>query len=436
MANFTIGIFADSGSGIQIVNGGSNSSPIDVQRGDTVTFSNFGGSGISVNVGSFSSLIFTNTSSVSVNVGSSATKTVKSNASFNVVDQINVSATGEVSKQAFVRCISATDTNPDDFSSDLVNITNGNPNTEYLLGEFTVSGINTQVTMSVSGNANPESKVGADGAQNSNNKTVQNGSQVGIFATTANAFSTSRTATITIGDRTVTKTLTTAGDGSTGTVGDRIPFHVTSGTVSIDDLRDFFGPQDETSLQNYYRGGSYVPNITTGSPNNSGVPVSGNPIDMNDFYDSFTTIFFSTQPPTKQQTAVTTSSPAHTFSWNKTEWALGFGTGMKDNVDYRIVHETTFFEVNLGSVSTYNLQFNGVTRDLTVATNRSSFTSTYNTTHQNFSDSVSLINVAIVGSSNSEGIIAGEIELQARHKQDTSFSTSSTFQYIFFFFGV
>jgi hypothetical protein len=52
-----------------------------------------------------------------------------------------------------------------------------------------------------------------------------------------------------------------------------------SGAISLYDICDFFGAARSTPLESFYRGGSYVPNITA----NNGIPTSGT-INVKDFY--------------------------------------------------------------------------------------------------------------------------------------------------------
>lgn len=54
---------------------------------------------------------------------------------------------------------------------------------------------------------------------------------------------------------------------------------ITSGTISLGDLRTFFGDTGSIALGDLYKGGGLVPNISQ----NSGVPTSGT-IDLADFY--------------------------------------------------------------------------------------------------------------------------------------------------------
>ena len=59
---------------------------------------------------------------------------------------------------------------------------------------------------------------------------------------------------------------------------------ITSGTISLGDLRTFFGDSGSLALGDLYKGGSLVPNI---SQNNS-IPTSGT-IDLADFYGVYKT---------------------------------------------------------------------------------------------------------------------------------------------------
>jgi len=59
---------------------------------------------------------------------------------------------------------------------------------------------------------------------------------------------------------------------------------ITSGTISLGDLRTFFGDSGSIALGDLYKGGSLVPNISQ----NSGVPTSGT-IDLADLYGVYKT---------------------------------------------------------------------------------------------------------------------------------------------------
>lgn len=428
MANHNVTISGDAELGeIQVTNGGSSSNPIALDEGDTLTVIHSSTSQISgsIPVQGWASSHWTNTSTVYISRGSSAVKTVKTGATYDTTDIISAVQTGYTSGLIYVEINDPTppaDTLPDDFSSDLDSVTDANRSQEYFLGSFTVSGINTSVTLSVSGTANPESRVGADGTKSTANKTVSNGDTVFIWGDSSSSYSTQTTIAVTVGSRTVNKTITTAADPETQY--DRIPFPVSSGTISLNDVRKFFGPRLGTAaLGNYYRGGSYVPSNTVGTPNNSGVPASGT-IELDDFYNSFTAIFFSTPPPNKSGFGFGNDSVV--LNWSKNDWEMGFGPDMEDGMDYRITHEVTTFLHNLGTLSTFQISFDGVVRDLTVAANRSSHTFAYT---DSYGGSESAVTVTCTMSNNGEIDVAGTITLQARHAEATSYTTSATFTY-------
>ena len=430
MANHTVTVMGVDlgGSGFfSISSGGSSSSPIELDQGDTLTVSHSSGSDISgsILVTGWANTIWTNTTTLYVSRGSTGVKTVKSNATHSVTDVITVSRSGYTNGSIYVRINDPTppaDTTPDNFASDLDNVTGANLSQEYFLGSFTVTGINTSVTCSVGGSANTESRVGVDGDKDTTNKTVSNNDVIYIWGDSSSSYSTTTNASVTVGTRTVTKNITTGANPSATT--QRIPFPVTSGTISMNDIRQFFGPRlSSASLGNYYRGGSYVPNNTTGSPNNSGVPASG-AIDLADFYNSFTTIFFSTAPPNLSGFGFGNDSVV--LNWSRNNWEMGFGPDMEDGMDYRITHEVTSFLHNLGSLDVFKITFDGVTRDLTVAGNRSSHTFAYT---DSYGGSESAITITCTMSNNGECDIAGTITLQARHARATSYTTSATFTY-------
>ena len=255
MANQTVTVLGDQELGeLQLGNAGTSNSPLQMQVGDVVTISHSSGSqASSVTCSSWLSSIWTNTSNITVSAGSSSTKTVKSGASLNVTDQIFVAQLGFNTASIFVRIVSSVDSTPNSFAGSLSNITNAVPSQQYVIGTFQVSGINTTVSLSVSGSGSPLSQVGNGNTASSSSKSVVNGSQVYIYATAPSSFSSSSSVTTTVGPLSVTRTITTPTDPASGT---RIPFTPSSGTVSLDDVRSFFGPkQGSAGLGNYYRVG-------------------------------------------------------------------------------------------------------------------------------------------------------------------------------------
>ncbi len=431
MANYDVTIFGDAEEGdITVIGGGTSNDPLQLLVGDTLTVTHSIASNISgsIPVQDWASTHWTVVSTAYVAKSSSVTRTIKTGATLNVTDTINCVQSGYTTGSIYVEVVSSIDSTPNDFSGSLSNQTNANPNVEYFLGSFTISGINTNVTLSTSGTASPESRKGTSGTKSSSSKTVSNGDTIYIWGTSSSSYNASTTASITVGTLTVSKTITTMVDPATGT---RIPFPVSSGAISMNDIRSFFGPKSGTAaLGSYYRGGTYVPNTTTGTPNNSGVPASGT-IQLDDFYNSFTTMYFSTAPTNKSVGLNTTSTAqSATINWNRNDdWEVGFGPDMEDGVDYQLVHEITTYGGFAGSITDFEISFGGTDLDLTVASNRSAYTFSYSTNNAN------AINVSVTAAAQSEFFITGEITFRIRHKEQTSYTDEVEFYYYITIYG-
>jgi hypothetical protein len=431
LATHTAIIFADAeSSSVDGFNLGSSGNRITLGADDTlsVQHGNLSNSSGAATISNFSTSAWVSGSDLSVSRGNTVSKDVKSSPTESTFD-LSVSINGYTSATIYIEIVSAVDTEPDDFSSSLSNITNAIPGVEYALGNFTVAGINTQVTATVSGTASPESQLWYYGNKNAASKNVSNNARLYIWGTASTSYNDSTTATIQVGSRTVSKTITTRADPAVGT---RIPFTPSSGAISLDDVRSFFGPKTGTgiAMSDYYRGGDYVIDSTTGTPNNSELPTSGE-ISLDDFYNSFTTMFFSTNPGNREGDINTTSAAGTTaFNWNRVDdWEVGYGPDMEDGVDYRITHETTTFQEIINNVTTYKVTFNGVDRDLTVAANRSAYSFGYAALGG------SAIDVTLTAPQNTEAFISGAITLQIRHKEQPTYVYSTTFYYDYTIYG-
>lgn len=433
MANQTVSVFADAEtSSLFVLSGGSSNNRLVMGPGDVLTVTHSLASPSSagtLTVGTFSTNQWTLGGSMSLYRGTSGTRTVKTSPTAATLN-LTCSVSGYGSGTIYLSIVTGVDTTPDDFSGDFSGVTNANPGQEYLLGTISVTGINTNVTCSVSGTANTQSRTNNSVAKNASNKTVSNGDTVTIWGTSSTQYNTSTTATVTIGTLTISKTISTMVDPSTGT---RIPFPVSSGAISMDNVRKFFGPANgSAALGNYYFGGSYVPNISSGTPNNNGVPSSGT-IDLADFYNSCTTLYFSSAPTNKGGFADNTSSAQTiTLNWNKSsDWELGYGPDMEDGVDYRVTHTTDTIGGNYSSgMTAYQITFGGVTRDLTVAANRAQHTFAWYG-----GGGTVYINITASSTAYTEFNMFGTVKLEARHAQSTSYTTEATFTYYMFFFG-
>lgn len=83
-----------------------------------------------------------------------------------------------------------------------------------------------------------------------------------------------------------------------------------SGPISIQDIVNEFGGTEPHSLDEYYRGGSRVPNV---SPENANVPSSG-AISLEDFYGAQNIFFFNVTSNTQELDLI---AAAKTAGWNE-----------------------------------------------------------------------------------------------------------------------
>ena len=429
MANRSVSVFADPELGIIfVIGGGSSSNRLDMGPGDVLTVTHTNSSPASVPnaaVGSFSSNQWTSTSAMSISRGSSQTRTVKTGAT-NATPNLLVTISGYSSAYIYLNIVSSTDSTPNAFS--FSSVSNAIPGTEYALGQFTVTGINVGVTASASGTAGTKFRVN-NGTLSTGSKTVTNNDRVYVYGTSSSSYNTSTSATISIGGVSHTATITTPTSPPEGT---RIPIGVSSGAISLDNVRRLFGPSGGSpgtygtaAMSNYYRGGTYVPNITTGTPNNSNIPTSGQ-ISLSNFYNSFTSIFFQSGPNNKYQAMNTTGqAPTATVSWYPgTDWTMGYGPDMEDLCEYKFVHEVDVLSENIGSLNSATLVMNGTSYNL--LSSQADRTSSYGT---------GSIYITVSAAQNSEAFLVGTITVTARHRVYTSYTISRTMQYNFAVYG-
>lgn len=459
MATYTVTV-SDTGSaivfGFSQVNGNGefSSAPIQLVEGDVLEFSPALLPGDDdVTIGAFSSVFWTNTSGITFTAPTttSQSRTVKSNPTLSA-SSVVASASGHTSDTCFFEILSNVDGLPDDISGDLgSNITGATPSNTYDFPPVTISGVSTAIvsrataTSSSGDTITCEHKVGANGTYSSSDKICNNGDKIYVRCDADDDYGETVTVTLKIGSNVGSQgvlnttyvqdvvTITTFADPLTGT---RIPFTPSSGAISLNDISKFHGPGDglTASMSNYYRGGSYIIDTTTGSPNNSEVPTSG-AISFDDFYNSFTTIYFTT-PPSNQGLVLDTQTTSATgqLDWSRSagDWAVGFSPTMFGNVDYRITHEVTQTQGQSGMfarITQYDLTFGGTTYDLTDTNNHSSFTTAY-TTNTNPS-----IVIDVAANTSTEYYLAGEITLTIRHKVQTSYTYSAMFEYYILVFG-
>ena len=427
MANRTVQIYTDDDAGfVATLGGGSSGSRLDMNAGDVLTIihNSFLGDGGTISVTGFSTNQFTSNSNMSLAEGASSTRTIKTAPTASTVN-ITCSHAGISNGTIYLNVVSSTDNTPNAFSFD--SVANANPSQEYALGSFTVTGINVGVTAVASGTAGTKTSLTLGGTPTTANKTVTNNQVVYVYGTSSASYGASTSATVTINTVSHTSTITNIGDPSAGT---RIPLGITSGAISLDSIRKLFGPATygpiygTAAMNTYYRNGTYVPNITSGTPNNSNIPTSG-VIDLQDFYSCGTSLYYSS-PPSNQFENVDTGSGAvtRTITFSTNSWTLGYGPSMKYLVDYRFINDIEIYSELAGGIATTAV-LNGSTYNLETASDP--ITSPWS--------SNGVAQITCVANNLSEAFVVVKLTIEARHKVYTAYTTSTQAYYRFNVFG-
>ena len=428
MTSRTVNIFANDEFGnIQVISGGSSGSRLSMQEGDLLTINHTSASDPStgsITVSSFSSSYWTVTGNLSIARLGNGTRTVKTSPTVSVVN-LTCALSGYTSGTIYLDIITSTDNTPNAFTFD--GISDANPSQEYALGSFTVTGINVSVTAVASGSAGTKTSLTLGGTPDTADKTVTNNQVVYVYGTSSASYGASTSATVTINGVSHTSTITTIADPSAGT---RIPLGIASGAISLDDIRKLFGPATYgpiygvASMGNYYRNGTYVPNITSGTPNNNNIPTSG-VIDLQDFYSCCTSLYFSS-PPSNQFENVDTGSGAVTrvITFSTDNWTLGYGPSMKYLVEYRFVHDKEIYNELAGGIATTAV-LNGTSYNVETASDP--ITSPWS--------SNGVAQITCVANSMSEAFVVVKLTIEARHKIYTAYTTSTEVYYRFNVYG-
>lgn len=202
------------------------------------------------------------------------------------------------------------------------------------LQSFTISGMDTGATITVTGSGTASTQVSKNNADFFTSLTgISNGDTIYSRGTTSSSYSSNTTATVTANSVSDSVVLTTEANPTAGN--NEIPFPVTSGNpISIDDIASFFAGTSvgrPDNLGAFYRGGTYVPNITT----NTNIPTSG-AISMGDFYGSATEFTF-VMINSYKAAAITEGTGTQTLNlfWSIGDWDVGPGGALDIGTEYR-----------------------------------------------------------------------------------------------------
>jgi hypothetical protein len=392
-----------------------------MQPGDALTIQHSTiSNSTSVTASGFDTLRWTVGTSLVISRNSSGTRTVKTGATTGA-ENITVSATGYSSGTIYLNILSSIDSTPDQFSFN--SISNAIPSNEYSLGSFTITGINTTISCSP-GTAGTKIQVN-NGPITTSSQNVVNNDLVRVWGIAPSTYNASSNHTVSAGGVSHTATITTQTSPPVGTA---IPIGVSSGAISLDNIRRLYGPASASgsgvvygtaALNNYYRGGTYVPNITSGTPNNSNIPTSGQ-ISLSNFYNAMTSMYFINNPPSKSVNLNTLStSQSDAMVWiNGTDWTMGYGPDMVDLVEYSITHEIEFFDLFFGSLS--ELRFRANATDYNLLTSQADFTNAWG---------IGYMSLNITAAQGTEFLMNTKVTITARHRVYTGYTITTSFNY-------
>ena len=445
--------------------GQTSSNPIDMAEGDvlTVSFTEFG-SQPTLTVSGFDSARWSYTSNMSFATTSNASRTIKTSPTLGA-ETLTGSGSGLTSDTIHINIVAANDTLPDNIDGDLGTDKNdANPGQIYDLGIVTVTGITSTVSASVTGAGNIGTiqyrKSLNDSFQTTGNLSINNNGKIYIRAYAPTNYDQSGTVTLKVGGN-LSGTLNTDYVQDVITIATttsnlvRIPFPITysSGTqpeIDMGTILTFFGYSDYAAasytrpddIGSYYRDGDYVPNITTGSPNNSSVPNSGVSIELPDFYNTMTTFYFQNPPVGRVDSVTSVAGTTKTAKlvWSLQDgagyyqgatqtnnWSIGFGPGAGFGCRYRWKYSGTK-SGNTNDV-TFNEPFTGNNGSTTVT---GSFTS--------FSTQNTYVEISMSTNNAVETEWSGTFTLEAIHPNDSAsspqYEIAATFPFTLMLTGV
>lgn len=423
---YDVFVFADNETGaVYVQDGGSSTNRIQMKVGDVLNVTHSAISDASsITVGTFSSSVWTVSSDLTISNGSSGSRTVKTSPTLGTIN-LTVSSSGYTSGTIYVDILSADDSFPDAFSfTDLTNV----QRSSYYYENVQITGITT-ATSRVSG-TNFEQRLDPGDSWTTSDLTVVNGDVVYVRLLSSSSYSTAANGTLQVGD--VSGTLNVDYRQDTFTVTTRAAPDTTKRVsigrsspvaISLDRLRRLVGPKNTSNqflaaaMGNYYRGGTYVPDLTSGSPNNSGVPASG-VISLSNFYDSCTYIEFESMTGSKaatDQAGPTGGSATVTYVGN-TDWTLGYGPSMTAICEYRYRYDFVY-DLDEGASQIELFINTGTAVDITSYLS-SNYTTAWESSFGNVEFTLNIGNFATY-------TLGGKLTVEARHPFDTSVTTSA-----------
>lgn len=361
----------------------SDTSPLTVIKGDQVQFTvQQGGeaSGYTFVIYGFDAGYWTdNSASPTLAPGATLTRTTNVNASVGsgYLEEIAVQASGSptVWGSLWIRIVDDQDGIPDPFDVGS-NVTGVAPSSRIAGVPFVLTGLTTTTTATCSAG----SDFVVNGGLLTTSATVKNGDRLQLYVTSASAWDTAVTGTLTIGGVSDSMVVTTVAQPSQNQL---IPFPKSVLPISLNDVINFFGGNSfeyppKKNLRAYFKDGEYVPNINA----NLGIPSSGN-LALSSFLGSATALMFSQYPKSQNISGSTLSgSKTLALTWSvgiagATGFDVGYGPGMKGAVEYRYT-----LQENSGNLLSTGVIFSSMTGSPT-AWNSANSSVSLSQTHSN-----------------------------------------------------
>jgi len=409
MANHTVSVIGRSNMNATIISPTS----LTVAQGDSITFVCASNSSASATVSGFNSTYFTSTSNLTLAPGASGTRYIKTNAPLGTLTNQYKPAlyAGYGTTQLLSITInSSTDTTPDQFNIG-PNISGVPLNTWVFAGSFKLTGINTGVTMSSS-----NGQIRRNGGSWATSFTAYNNDNIDVQVLSNNAYSSSKTCTVSCGgvsDSVVVTTMANPGSG------ELIPLGITSGTIALSDIIDHFGGDEvyvsvPQNLGAYYRGGPLVPPLSQ----NSSISTNGSSLRISQFYGAYHSLFYS-KPPSPQTYSISTVGSSRT---GMLSWAFNRGQSQDPILGYGNIAFTAMqykYVLYQDPANAGNNIYTGV-----------SMSNTNNTWVTN-----SGVTLSVTCPSNSERTYKGYVRIYARSTLNTAYQVIADAHYAFRFFG-
>lgn len=367
----------------------------------------------SVSVSGFSASAFTSNANITLTSPNSALqfRTVK-NPAPNETDTLSVSTSSGGSKFFTAYVSTGIDNTPNAFSLGN-NKTLANPNSTYSANAVKILGVTagTPITISATNGA----QTSLDGVNYSTANKVGYLNDIVYLRMDAYPYGQTRTTTLTMGQTSDTWSIVTRANPQNG---QKIYFGHATGDISLSELGEFFGVLNVTydiNLSTYLKNNVFVPIISE----NANIP-SSLPLNLTDFRNAATSFYFDSYPPNKFMVVNTLGVGSQSYYFGidlGTEWSMGFGAGMNEASEFKMVFLERWLTGTNG-IKTAN-------SDVTL----------FDANSSNYSANNNVFALQVTTGQTVEKRYQGIVRLWAKNRYDPSVEIYADFEYEYFFYS-